>query len=910
VNYSKITALQIDQANFGTHTSIGIEINVVQQATRGTLNYAFGAIAENLVLQVGGAHGTEAFNFAANSTIEEIASAVNLVSDATGVEAVVEQEATQGQVTISSFGEDNDIVLTANEAGFDAGDLRVIYTKGNSSSTTATYTAPLGSEPGRFSVALQTSAYEAATLTIDQAGDDNAFTITANVAGAGANGINVVLAAGGTAGAETATFDGSTLTVTIEDTVSTAAQVVAAINNAATNPEVAELFTAALVEQNNGGAGTIAAAAAGSLAGGSDGGEIVATANDVIAAINAAAGNDVATASLAEGNDGHEAVTLFQDFAYYGSAVANNRLQFLAPDNAPKVRFVSTPGTALSIDTETDPKIEGYASYTVQNEVANGTFTIRARNKGGDYDGYTINIVDNANVAAASNEEFVVLDKENKTLTVHIEDGVSTAQDIIDTINNDTYVNQFFEADNFGTSTGAGVVTVADLTLGDTTGGLVSPGTLIINLETDENGIIKTTANDLIDFFNDPNDAPTLATLTELGISVTNAEGSDGTGLLAATTSDLTFATSGTELEDAQASGTTTAVNGLNAQITITAINAGDDYNDVQIVFEDDPSVTAGNETVEYDATNKILTVHIEDGVSTADQVIAAINADDTVGDLFSADEATGGDGTAAVTVDDYATLSGGVVDNGSTYGAALLGNSDLANVGLTFQATQFGSAAFVELKALSGSFSLTNTDGDSSERSHGLDLDARVNGIQAVGKGLSAAINTASVDLTFSVAEDVADGETLTFNITGGGAQFQLGPSVVSNQQARIGIQSVNSSRLGGVNGHLFELRSGGAKSLTTDVGGAARVVDEVISIVTGLRGRLGAFQKTTLESNIFTLNDTLANLTEAESSIRDADFAKESAKLTRAQILSQSTTSVLAIANSNPQNVLALLR
>jgi flagellin-like hook-associated protein FlgL len=107
-----------------------------------------------------------------------------------------------------------------------------------------------------------------------------------------------------------------------------------------------------------------------------------------------------------------------------------------------------------------------------------------------------------------------------------------------------------------------------------------------------------------------------------------------------------------------------------------------------------------------------------------------------------------------------------------------------------------------------------------------------------------------------------------------------------------------------------LFELRSGGAKALDTDTGGAAKIVDEVISVVTQLRGRLGAFQKTTLETNIYTLNDTLANLTEAESSIRDADFAAESAALTRAQILVQSGTSVLGIANQNPQNVLALLR
>ena len=87
-------------------------------------------------------------------------------------------------------------------------------------------------------------------------------------------------------------------------------------------------------------------------------------------------------------------------------------------------------------------------------------------------------------------------------------------------------------------------------------------------------------------------------------------------------------------------------------------------------------------------------------------------------------------------------------------------------------------------------------------------------------------------------------------------------------------------------------------------------QIVNDVINQVTTLRGRLGAFQRTTLQTNINSLNDTLEALTDAESSIRDADFAAESARLTRAQILVQSGISVLSIANSNPQNVLALLR
>jgi len=136
------------------------------------------------------------------------------------------------------------------------------------------------------------------------------------------------------------------------------------------------------------------------------------------------------------------------------------------------------------------------------------------------------------------------------------------------------------------------------------------------------------------------------------------------------------------------------------------------------------------------------------------------------------------------------------------------------------------------------------------------------------------------------------------------------LGPDVVSNQQARIGITSVNTARLGGVSGKLFQLGSGGTADLSTDPTQGALIVEDAINQVTSLRGRLGAFQRTSLETNRNALGDTLVNLTDAESQVRDADFAAETAALTRAQILVQSGTTVLQITNQNPQNVLALLR
>lgn len=225
----------------------------------------------------------------------------------------------------------------------------------------------------------------------------------------------------------------------------------------------------------------------------------------------------------------------------------------------------------------------------------------------------------------------------------------------------------------------------------------------------------------------------------------------------------------------------------------------------------------------------------------------------------------------------------------------------------LQFDSTKYGSNGFVDVEVISEGAGGTFKDNLSALRSEGTDIDARVNGIQANGDGNTLSINTSTLDLSLTVDEGSDTDIELTIN--GGGAVFQLGPDVVSNQQAQIGIQSIATGKLGGVSGRLYELRSGGARALKTDTTGAQRIVDESITEVVNLRGRLGAFQRTTLQSNIASLQDTLVNLTQAESTIRDADFAKESAALTRAQILVQSGTSVLAIANQNPQNVLQLL-
>jgi flagellin len=75
-------------------------------------------------------------------------------------------------------------------------------------------------------------------------------------------------------------------------------------------------------------------------------------------------------------------------------------------------------------------------------------------------------------------------------------------------------------------------------------------------------------------------------------------------------------------------------------------------------------------------------------------------------------------------------------------------------------------------------------------------------------------------------------------------------------------------------------------------------------------MRGRLGAFQKNTIETNVNSLQVSLENVTASESAIRDTDFASESAAMTRSQILVQATTTILKLANTTPQNALSLLQ
>lgn len=105
--------------------------------------------------------------------------------------------------------------------------------------------------------------------------------------------------------------------------------------------------------------------------------------------------------------------------------------------------------------------------------------------------------------------------------------------------------------------------------------------------------------------------------------------------------------------------------------------------------------------------------------------------------------------------------------------------------------------------------------------------------------------------------------------------------------------------------------LFSGGNPDISSQAGAAAALsaVDTALQTVNTDRADMGALQSR-FESAVTSLQTSSENLSAARSRIQDADFAAETANLTRAQILQQAGVAMLSQANAAPQNVLALLR
>lgn len=410
----------------------------------------------------------------------------------------------------------------------------------------------------------------------------------------------------------------------------------------------------------------------------------------------------------------------------------------------------------------------------------------------------------------------------------------------------------------------------ADQVINIAEGGLTEISALLVELQ----GLVGQSANDA-GLSTEEKEANQLQidSILDTVDRIANATSFQGTKLLNGTYAYTTSSVDGTELDDVTINAAKIA-NGATLTVNVDVVTSAQTG---RVFLSSGATISGTTLTIEVAGAKGTQQFSFGSGTTQAN-VIAAINSFSDVHGLS-------------------ATANGVYVQLDST----------------TFGSTKFASVTKVAGTGYTTAFNTSAAAGGSTTATdYGRDAVVTINGTTATTNGLTARVSNAGLDV--SVTIDTAfnvDGGTSTFGITGGGATFQLSPDLDLSGKASIGINAVTTGRLGSdANGRLSALKSGGSANVTNgDVDSAQLIVEDSIKQIASLRGRLGAFQNNTIGATIRALGVALENTAAAESQIRDTDFASETAALTRSQILVNAATSVLSLANAQPQSVLALL-
>ncbi|QYJ79881.1 flagellin [Shewanella acanthi] len=190
---------------------------------------------------------------------------------------------------------------------------------------------------------------------------------------------------------------------------------------------------------------------------------------------------------------------------------------------------------------------------------------------------------------------------------------------------------------------------------------------------------------------------------------------------------------------------------------------------------------------------------------------------------------------------------------------------------------------------------------------------------------GVSAKLENGKVTITSSTGQDI--GFTTTAGATGAMALTNMSSGIANGTATVDGTAAATNTAAGSVTLYSSsDFTVSGAAELSTDTGGvftgvntinistatgaqdAIAIIDGAISGIDSSRSDLGAVQNR-MSFTISNLSNIQSNVTDARSRIQDVDFASETAELTKQQILSQTSSAMLAQANQLPQTALSLL-
>ncbi|MBI1194592.1 MAG: flagellin [Gammaproteobacteria bacterium] len=223
--------------------------------------------------------------------------------------------------------------------------------------------------------------------------------------------------------------------------------------------------------------------------------------------------------------------------------------------------------------------------------------------------------------------------------------------------------------------------------------------------------------------------------------------------------------------------------------------------------------------------------------------------------------------------------------------------NTTAQSISFNVTATSGASGLSSAIKAFNDASSKTGVTAELNSAGTGITLTNSTGNDIIVRDGTTANAGAVTVGTATLAADSVANGTLVT-----GQVLFNSDKSFSVNEATGGHFASVsNTSALQAVS--TLDV------STLTNANAALSIVDSAITNIVAQRASFGALQNR-LESTISNLSVTSENLAAARSRIQDADFASETAAMTRAQILQQAGVSIVQQANSLPQLALSLLR
>ncbi|MCY1359183.1 Flagellin [compost metagenome] len=345
-----------------------------------------------------------------------------------------------------------------------------------------------------------------------------------------------------------------------------------------------------------------------------------------------------------------------------------------------------------------------------------------------------------------------------------------------------------------------------------------------------------------------------------------------------------------------------------NGNTAFTKATTAATANDVLGKMQDKGTVTIGTSTYTYSASSKSYTLAETGRTGTA--LTDSLKA--PAGQSLSATVTLGGQSTD-VKIDSAGNIT--AADGSALFVDTTDGNLTPTNNGTTVAATV--SSLTQEMGTAGDTIKINNTGAVFTATATAGTMD--VSNEPVAASTVNALVNTFAAAATIDI--DGA-GSTTAYTVamtsgavTNGGAQF-VDISGALTSAATETITMHDNGVVTDSKGNTVYADSANVGKLTTNAVSNAtatadplKALDAALSTVDKLRSSLGAVQNR-FDSVIANLGTTITNLSSSRSRIQDADYAVEVSNMTRAQILQQAGTSVLAQANQTTQGVLSLLR